>query len=80
MDKITKALLKLSDKEREAIVDLLKKIKKHDLAGIDLKKLKGFDDIFRARKGKVRIIFQQDDNGNVFLLKIERRNDNTYNF
>jgi len=80
MDKIAKALLKLSDKDHKSVIEILRKIKSQKLIGMDLKKLKGFDDIFRVRKGKIRVIFRQDDKGETFLLKIERRNDSTYNF
>ncbi|MEK7652906.1 MAG: hypothetical protein AAB358_00260 [Patescibacteria group bacterium] len=80
MDKIAKALEKLSPREREQVRDLLMKIKKNDFIGLDLKKLKGYDDIFRVRKGKLRIIYRRDGKAGIFVLKIERRNDTTYNF
>lgn len=80
MDKITKALLKLSEPEKQAVKKLLIKLKSEDFSDLDLKKLKGFNDIYRVRKGKMRIIYRQDDSGAVFILKLERRNDNTYNF
>lgn len=79
MDKIAKALLSLSVKERELIKSILFKVKAGDFSGLDLKKLKNCTDIFRVRKGKMRIIFRQDSAGNYFILAIERRSDNTYN-
>jgi mRNA-degrading endonuclease RelE of RelBE toxin-antitoxin system len=78
MDKIAKALKNLSPKEREMIRNILIKIKSNSLAGFDLKKLKDCEDIFRVRKGKLRIIFKRLDNGQIFVLAIERRSDNTY--
>ncbi|MDA3803081.1 MAG: hypothetical protein PF488_04310 [Patescibacteria group bacterium] len=72
MDKITKALQNLSAKEREIIKTLLLKIKGESLAGLDLKKLKKCDNIFRVRKGKLRIIFKKQDDGQYSVLAIER--------
>lgn len=79
MDKITKALQNLSSKERKIIKSILLKIKSSSLSGFDLKKLKNCDDIFRIRKGKLRIIFKKQDDGRYFILAIERRTDKTYN-
>lgn len=79
MDKIAKALLSLSAQERKAIKAILLKIKAGVLSGLDLKKLKNCDDIFRVRKGKLRIIFKKDTTGKYFILAIERRSDKTYN-
>jgi len=77
VDKIQKVLDKLSLQEKEWIKSLLFKIKNNDLLGLDLKKLKGHEDIFRVRKGKIRVIYRLQ-NGQIKLLAIERRNDNTY--
>ncbi len=79
MDKIQKALNKLTPKERGVIKFVLQKIKGHDLNNLDIKKLKGRDDIFRICKGKLRIIYRQDKNNGIFLISIDRRSDNTYN-
>jgi mRNA-degrading endonuclease RelE of RelBE toxin-antitoxin system len=78
MDKIAKALLALSLKEREIIKDILLGIRGNSLAGFDLKKLKGAEDIFRIRKGKIRIIFKKNSDGEISILAIERRSDKTY--
>ncbi|MFH1423400.1 MAG: type II toxin-antitoxin system RelE/ParE family toxin [Candidatus Nealsonbacteria bacterium] len=80
MDKIEKTLKRLTPKEREIIKGILVKIKNQQFNNLDLKKLKGRNDIFRARKGNVRIIYRIDKTGNIFVLSIERRNDTTYNF
>jgi|WetSurMetagenome_2_1015567.scaffolds.fasta_scaffold667669_1 mRNA-degrading endonuclease RelE of RelBE toxin-antitoxin system len=77
MDKIQKALARLSDKERKSIKDVLEKLSSGKIEGLDVKKLKGRDDIYRVRKGKLRIIYHQTDKG-FFILAIERRSDNTY--
>lgn len=78
MDKIAKALESLSAKERGLIKSILLKIKGGILDSLDVKKLKNCEDIFRARKGKLRIIFRRLDDKNFSILAIERRSDNTY--
>jgi mRNA-degrading endonuclease RelE of RelBE toxin-antitoxin system len=80
MDKIAKALKKLTGKEREAIKEILAKIKNQQIGNLDLKKLKGREDIFRVRKGEMRIIYRTNKTGNIFILSIEKRNDTIYNF
>ena len=79
MDKISKALQNLSPKEKKAIKSILRKIKSGLLSGFDLKKLKNTDDIFRVRKGKLRVIFKKHPDSRCFILAIERRSDKTYN-
>ena len=79
MDKIDKALQNLSLREKKLIKSILLKIKINSLSGFDLKKLKNCNNIFRIRKGKLRIIFKKQTNGQCFILAIERRSDKTYN-
>jgi mRNA-degrading endonuclease RelE of RelBE toxin-antitoxin system len=80
VDKIQKALDKLTAKEKEAVKDFLRKLKTRQLEKLDIKKLKGKNDIFRVRKGSIRIIYQDKAKNGIFVLTIERRNSNTYNF
>jgi len=78
MDKILKALNKFNRKEQDKIKSVLVKINKNQVSVLDVKKLKGRDDIYRVRSGKIRIIYRQKD-GVIKLLAIERRSDITYN-
>jgi len=80
MDKIQKALNKLSNKEQKQVKVILEKLYKNELKNFDIKKLKGRNDIFRIRKGGIRIIYRLDSNNNIFILAIEKRNDKTYKF
>ncbi len=80
MDKISKALAKLTEKEKEAIAEIFVKIKAGKIAGLDLKKLKGYDDIYRVRFGKWRVIYRTEKGNKIFLVWFERRSDNTYKF
>lgn len=78
MDKIQKALGKLFPKEREKVKQILRQIESGKTTGLDVKKLKGRDDIFRVRKGDIRIIYRTETSGKIFILAIERRRENTY--
>lgn len=77
VDKIQKALDKLSPKERVWIKELLEMIKAGDVSMLDVKKLKGHSDIYRVRKGKIRIIYKVTYDS-INLIAIERRSDNIY--
>jgi len=77
MDNIQKVLKKLSTKERQLIKDLLLKLMAGDFLGLDIQKLKGYNGIFRLRKGNLRIIYKQGEK-NISLLAIERRSKKTY--
>ena len=79
MDKITKALKKLAAGEKEIVKEILAKIDCLDFNGLDIKKLKDRQDIYRIRKGKIRIIYHVKDDNKITILTLERRNDNTYN-
>ena len=77
MNKIEKFLKKLSKKERLNIEQCIKDILTNNASRLDIKKLVGRQDIFRVRKGDIRIIYQKID-GNVKLLLLEKRSDDTY--
>jgi len=77
VDKIDKALLKLSPKIRQKVKQILQQILRGDTDGLDVKKLKGRTDIYRVRKGQVRIIFHRKEE-KITVLAIEKRNDHTY--
>lgn len=77
MDKIEKILNKLSPKERKRVKDILLKIDSNDFQNLDIKKLKTRDDIFRIRKGDIRIILCKKENS-INVLSIERRGSKTY--
>ena len=78
MDKIAKALNKLTEKERKRIKAVLEKLSAGKLSGLDIKQLKGRDDIFRVRSGDIRIIYRKNSHERVFILAIARRNEKTY--
>jgi mRNA-degrading endonuclease RelE of RelBE toxin-antitoxin system len=77
MDKISKALKKLTEKERKLVKEMLERILSGDFFGFDIKKLQGQENIYRIRKGKLRIIYYFDGQ-EIDILALERRSDNTY--
>lgn len=77
MGKIEQQLRKIPRKERERIFRTLDTIYRREFTGLDRKKLKGFDHIFRIRVGTYRIVYE--DNGTSIILKgILKRNESTY--
>jgi len=77
MDKIAKALKKLSAKECEKLKSVLTKLESGTANNLDIKKLKDRNDIYRVRVGEIRVIFRQSEKG-IVLLKVSRRNEKTY--
>jgi len=78
MDKIKKALRKLNAKEKKSAKDILARLERNNFSGLDIQKLKGRKDIFRVRKGKLRIIYRKAKNQQIFILALERRSEKTY--
>ena len=77
MDKIATALKKLSTKERESVKKLLEQIETGELRGLDVKKLKSREDIFRVRKGDIRVMYRVQ-NDSFYILAVERRSEKIY--
>jgi|AntRauTorckE6833_2_1112554.scaffolds.fasta_scaffold04658_8 mRNA interferase RelE/StbE len=77
MEKIDKFIKKLNLKKAERIYLIIDKIINRDLKNIDIRKLKGYSDIYRARVGKYRIIYT-DNQKEIRILEISKRNDQTY--
>lgn len=79
MPNLDKLLYKFKKEEREKIELLIKAAVSLDWQNLDIKKLKGYQNIFRVRKGKIRIIFSKNKK-DIFILAIERRREDTYKF
>ena len=77
MDKIQKFLQKLSHNERNVIEGLITKVVGDDLKGLDIKRLKGEEGLYRVRKGNIRIIFLREKDA-VRIIDIGRKNKNTF--
>ena len=76
-DKIKKLLAKLTPKERELVKLLILRLSLEDLAGLDIKMLKGHSNLFRVRKGRIRIVYRKS-NKEFRIIRIDRRNEKTY--
>ena len=79
MDKIDRVLNKLIPKEKEQIKNIIKALQLGRFNNLDIRKLKGLENIFRVRKGGIRIIYQVI-NKEIFIIKIDKRKENTYKF
>lgn len=79
MGDLKKALKKFNNAEKSIIESILIQLKAGFFENFDIKKLQGSRDVFRVRKGKIRIIFIKNGE-QINILAIERRSDNTYNF
>ena len=78
MPSLKKLLSRFNRKEREIIELMIGKIISRNWDDLDIKKLKGYHDIFRLRKGDIRIIYQII-NKKIYILNIANRKETTYN-
>jgi mRNA-degrading endonuclease RelE of RelBE toxin-antitoxin system len=76
-DKIKKLLAKLSVQERELVKLLILRVKLDDTLGLNIKQLRGHPDLFRVRKGRLRIVYRKTADS-FLILRIDRRNEQTY--
>ena len=79
MSKLKKLLSKFDKEERRIIETLIERIISLNWRSLKVKKLKGYQDIFRVRKGKIRISFAKEEN-NISVFSIDRRSEDTYKF
>lgn len=77
MDKISKLINKISQKDADKIADIFELIKKGNVKKLNIKKLKGYPNVFRVRVGNYRIIYKIVD-GKTFIIEVSKRNDLTY--
>ena len=79
MPPLSKLLSKFNKNDRIISEFLIEKITSLDWHDLDIKKLQGYEDMFRLRKGKLRIIFYKRK-ADISIISIERRNEKTYKF
>jgi mRNA-degrading endonuclease RelE of RelBE toxin-antitoxin system len=79
MDKISKFIKSLTLKDRQQIIETMKKIRSGDISNLDIKKLHGFSSLFRIRIGKYRIICQLHRQYGFVVKEVKLRDDTTYN-
>lgn len=77
MDKIFKFLQKRNKDERLKLLAVIRLISENNLENLDIKKLKGSENIFRVRVGRFRVIFEKSKKENI-ICSIAKRDDQTY--
>jgi mRNA interferase RelE/StbE len=78
MDKIDKALLKLTSKQRSQLLEKFQLICAGQTKGLDVKKMKGSSDLYRLRVGRIRLIYKHEENSLPIVVFIGMRDDKTY--
>lgn len=76
-DQIQKFLARLSRSEFELVEALLLDIVNGELSHLDNKPLKGHKNVYRVRKGKVRVVYSRIGS-EIKILQISRRDNQTY--
>lgn len=77
MDKIEKFLRKIDEKRRQQISEVIEKVLSREWKHLDIKKLKGHDDVYRVRKRDMRVIFI-DKGDDIRVLSVGYRDEDTY--
>ena len=77
MDSIEKFLSKLNKKELKMVSLTIEQLLSGDENRLDIKKLKGFEDVYRARVRDIRSIYRHTGK-DLTLIEISRRSEKTY--
>jgi mRNA-degrading endonuclease RelE of RelBE toxin-antitoxin system len=75
--KLDKAIARLQAKDKAVAQLLIMRIIMNDIIGLDIKQLSGHKDLFRVRKGRVRVVYRQENTRTIIVL-VDLRNDKTY--
>ncbi len=78
MPTLERLLAKFNKEDRKILEYLIGRVTSLNWQSLNIKKLKGYQDIFRLRKGNIRIIFIKIGK-NIRIINIERRKESTYN-
>ncbi|MEK7084078.1 MAG: hypothetical protein AAB932_02505 [Patescibacteria group bacterium] len=78
MDQIEKLLRKISENDRQRLLDLAERIEHGQIAGLRIVKIHG-SDLYRVRSGRFRIIFHREKQSKTVVIdSIKLRNERTY--
>lgn len=77
MDQIKKLLQKIRSKDKLILEETFDLVISRKTDFLDIRKLKGWDNYYRVRKGDYRIIFYMDDDY-VKIIFVGNKDDNTY--
>ncbi|MDR2524166.1 MAG: type II toxin-antitoxin system RelE/ParE family toxin [Candidatus Nomurabacteria bacterium] len=77
-DRLSKFLRKIRGTSRYSeVMAIIEKILADDTESLDVKKLRGHENFFRVRVGKIRIIFEKTPDENI-IVDAGFRDDQTY--
>lgn len=79
MPTLEKLLSKFDKTERTTLESIAVQVISLDWRGLNVKKLKGYQDVFRVKRGQLRIIFAKKGS-QISFFSIERRSETTYKF
>lgn len=77
MDQIKKFLKKVNKRDYLYIATVIELLLARDYGNLKVRRLKGYENIFRVRVGNNRIIFF-DDGSEVIIKAIRKRDESTY--
>ncbi len=77
-NRVEKFLQKLDGDRRRFIIDTVARIEAGDFVGLDCKKLKGVENQYRVRIGRIRIFFYRTAGNRFIVFEISWRSDTTY--
>jgi mRNA-degrading endonuclease RelE of RelBE toxin-antitoxin system len=78
MNRLAKELQKLSKKELARVLDVLQKLQLGQVDSLQVKSLKGRDEVYRARVGRLRVIYSVSKEGTINVLAVRKRDEKTY--
>ena len=78
MEKWRKQLGKIPSNYEERMDTVIALIFARNFSGLDWKKLRGYENLFRVRVGIYRIIYR-DDGKEIAIISISPKGDSTYN-
>ncbi len=77
VDRISKAVAKLSGPEQKRVWEVFDAILSGEIAGLDVKKIKNENNVFRVRCGQIRVVYKRE-NKKILFISVGRRNEKTY--
>lgn len=77
VDQISKVISKLSGPEQKKVWEVFDAILLGKTSGLDIKKIKNENNIFRVRCGQIRVIYKRKG-GKILFISVGRRNEKTY--
>lgn len=74
MDKISKFIKRLTKKDAARVAELLLRISDQQTGAMDVKKLRGYEKLYRVRDGDIRVVYKEGTGKNL-IVDINFRKD-----